>query len=102
MLSEPLITLMFVIGFDLALVGGRDTKKPVLSKDGAHCCTLWASRYHLCCRRLLCGGLSMTLGNGRIPTALSCRFVCVGFGAVALGRLLGLTLPTFQLMSALY
>ena len=70
MLSEPLITLMVVIGFDLVLVDGREIKKPVLSKDGA-----WVPRgTTFVAAAFVCGSLSMTLGNGRFPTALSCRF----------------------------
>ncbi len=31
----------------------------------------------------VCGGLSMTLGNGRFPTALSCRFLPIWISAYA-------------------
>ena len=44
----------------------------------------------------------MTLGNGRQPIAPTNRESTIAFGAIALGRLRGRTLPTFQLESALW
>ncbi len=73
-MSEPLITLMLVMGFDFVVVvwvlcvDFGDTKNPVRSKDGA-----WVPRgTTFVAAAFVCGGLSMTLGNGRIPAGLSC------------------------------